>query len=81
MNLKITDYSSDETFCENIASPHFERLTTVDIWLQQKHYTLNFTVISPPKISRYFLIVKKATRDLNPRALAFCVQMVQMHTY
>ena len=28
MNLKISDYcSSDENFCENIASPHFETLT------------------------------------------------------
>ena len=32
---------------------------------------------SPPKSPRYFLILKKATRALNGRALPFCVQMVQ----
>ena len=36
-----------------------------------------FTVIPRPKSPRYFLILKKATRALNGRALTFCVQMVQ----
>ena len=40
-----------------------------------------YTVIPPPKILRHFLILKKATRDLNPRTLPFCVQMAQMQTY
>ena len=73
--------------------PYGKPLKTFSVWQAPKKYFQRLenlqkpfsgkqisTVIPHPKISRYFLILKKATRDLNPRALAFFVQMVQMHT-